>query len=140
MVAAFGSSKHQGHARNWKVEGEPHCVLCPLRAYEDMIHLFFTWNFSQRVWNYLQILWIQHDDLQTVITAAKDSFQKPFFMEVLVTACWHIWLQRNGHIFRNQRASFSKWKVGFLHDMSMLRHRLKRKFLDSFTVWLDSLP
>ena len=40
--------------RHWNVADNDHCVLCPLRTYEDRQHLFFTCNFSQRVWNYLQ--------------------------------------------------------------------------------------
>jgi hypothetical protein len=30
------------HRRHWNVTDEYHCVLCPLRAHEDRIHLFFS--------------------------------------------------------------------------------------------------
>jgi hypothetical protein len=39
--------------RHWHVSDDTHCVLCPLRSYEDRIHLFFQCNFSCRIWNYL---------------------------------------------------------------------------------------
>jgi hypothetical protein len=32
-------------------------------------------------WYYLQVDWIQNDDLQIVVSHAKRSFPKPFFME-----------------------------------------------------------
>jgi hypothetical protein len=41
--------------RHWKVTEDTHCVLCPARIYEDIIHLFSDCNFTQRVWIYLQI-------------------------------------------------------------------------------------
>ena len=50
---------------------------------------------SQRIWSYLQIEWSGNDDLQSIVTAARRSFGHPFFMEVVITACWHIWLLRN---------------------------------------------
>jgi hypothetical protein len=51
------------HRRHWNTIEDKHCELCPLRAHEDRIHLLFQCNFSSRVWNHLQIDWIQNDDL-----------------------------------------------------------------------------
>ena len=85
--------------RNWQVTDDYDCVLCPARAYEDRMHLFFQCNFSQRIWNYLQIEWPQGQDLQSVVAQARASFKQPFFMEVVILTCWNIWKQRNGKIF-----------------------------------------
>jgi hypothetical protein len=63
---------------HWKVTDDTHCVLCPTGAYEDRFHLFFECNFSQRVWNYLQINWSQGQDIQAAATTAKAAFSKPF--------------------------------------------------------------
>jgi hypothetical protein len=41
--------------RHWRVTEDNHCELCPIRSYEDRIHLFFECNFSRRIWNYLQL-------------------------------------------------------------------------------------
>jgi hypothetical protein len=60
------------------------------------------------------------DNVQSIVAEAKRDFAKPFFMEVLIMACWNIWKVRNGKIFENQRPSFSKWKAGFMHDMTLL--------------------
>jgi hypothetical protein len=49
--------------RHWHVTEEINYVLCALGAYEDRIHLFFECNFRRRIWTYLQIDWIPHDDL-----------------------------------------------------------------------------
>jgi hypothetical protein len=51
------------------------------------------------VWTYLQIDWnIGNGDIQSIVGAARHNFRKPFSMEVILTACWHIWLIRNGKI------------------------------------------
>jgi hypothetical protein len=86
--------------KNWNVTKDTHCVLCPTRAYEDILHLFFNYNFSQRVWSYLQTDWSQAQDIQAVAFAARNDFAKPFFMEVVIIALWNIWKERNGQIFK----------------------------------------
>jgi hypothetical protein len=35
--------------RQWKVTNDKHCVMCPLKAYEDRVHLFFECNFSTQI-------------------------------------------------------------------------------------------
>jgi hypothetical protein len=126
--------------RHWQVTDVYHCELCPLHAYEDRIHLFFECNFSLRIWNYLQFDWRANDDLQMVIAHARKEFAKPFFMEVLMLACWNIWILRNAKIFRGERPTFARWKAGFLHDVWLLRHRIKVKYRDKFLDWIKTLP
>jgi hypothetical protein len=60
--------------RNWKVTEDKHCVLCPIRAYEDRLHLFFECNFSRRIWNYLQIDWSRGSDIQSYVATARKDF------------------------------------------------------------------
>jgi hypothetical protein len=55
------------HRRHWNVTANSHCVMCPLRAHEDRVHLFFECNFSQRIWTYLQIDWRGNMDLQAIV-------------------------------------------------------------------------
>jgi hypothetical protein len=125
--------------RNWHVTDETHCVLCPARIYEDRLHLFFQCNFSQRIWCYLQIDWSLSQDLQTAASMARADFGKPFFMEVVIIACWNIWKQRNEQIFEAQRPSFKGWKRNFVHDLSMLGHRIKKKHHAALMAWIGSL-
>jgi hypothetical protein len=126
--------------RHWHVTDDTHCVLCPGRFYEDRAHLFFECNFSMRIWNYLQITWQSNNDMQSVVSVAKQSFGQPFFMEVLIMALWNIWILRNGLIFRNERPTFARWKCKFVHDMSWLQYRIKDKHKDKLVDWLASLP
>jgi hypothetical protein len=125
--------------RHWNVTPDKHCVLCPTRTYEDRFHLFFECNFSQRVWNYLQIDWSQAQDIQSSLSAARQQFNQPFFMEVVILACWNIWKQRNGKIFRGDRPTFLGWKRNFMHDISMLGHRIKKKHYSSLMAWIGKL-
>jgi hypothetical protein len=126
--------------RHWRVTEDEHCVLCPGRRYEDRMHLFFECNFSSRIWNYLQITWDADDDMQVVLNNARKSFAQPFFMEVMILACWNIWLIRNGKIFSAERSSFIKWKTKFIHDISLLQYRIKLKHKDRLLSWIRSLP
>jgi hypothetical protein len=126
--------------RHWKVTEDVHCELCPAHLYEDRIHLFFECNFSRRVWNYLQVDWIQHHDMQTIVSAAHVSFAKPIFMEVIMVACRNIWLVRNGKVFRGERPSFTKWRGKFIHDISLLQYRIKAKHKQALLDWVHGLP
>jgi hypothetical protein len=126
--------------RHWKVTDDTHCELCAARAYEDRVHLFFDCMFSARIWSYLGIDWRSGDSIQAIIAHAKQSFQKPFFMEVLITATWNIWLIRNGKNFRHERPSFCKWKSMFVHDMHLLQYRIKEKHKATLLDWVARLP
>ncbi|PNT60910.1 hypothetical protein BRADI_5g07865v3 [Brachypodium distachyon] len=75
------------------------CALCHSGAWEDWQHLFFGCQFSQRVWNYMQIQWSIGVDLKQ----------------------WSI--------FEGTRPSFRTWKRDFIEDISLLQHRFKPPFL-----------
>jgi hypothetical protein len=126
--------------RHWNVTDDTHCELCPARSYEHRIHLFFECNFSVRVWNYLQVEWVPNNDLQTIVEVARAHFAKPFFMEVLIVACWNIWLIKNGKIFNKERPSFTRWRCRFVHDISLLQYRIKDKHKKSLLDWVKALP
>ena len=126
--------------RNWNVTEDYCCVLCRARVYEDKIHLFFNCTFSSRIWNYLQIEWPVHGNRQAVMAGARRRFGHHFFMEVVIIACWHIWLLRNDVIFNHERHTFGRWKCNFVHVLSLLKHMMKTKHLTSFSFWIGSLP
>jgi hypothetical protein len=92
------------------------------------------------VWNYLQFEWVANDDVQLLLDQGRKEFAKPFFMEVLMVACWHIWIIRNGKIFRSERPTFARWKAGFIHDMYLLRYRIKNKHRKALLDWIRTLP
>jgi hypothetical protein len=103
---------------------------------------FFECNFSSRICNYLQINCQGHGNmpLQPILDEARRSFGHPFFMEVVITACWHIWLIRNAKIFNHERPTFRRWKAGFTQDMYLLQHRIKKRHRVSFPVSLVGQP
>ena len=126
--------------RNWIIQDDS-CVLCLCAPHEDRTHLFFACNFSQRVWNYLGISWTVQPNQNTyeMALSARRDFGYPFFTEVVFTATWNIWTQRNGKIFRNERPSLTSWRRNFIHDISLLAHRIKCKYKDSLVLWIASL-
>jgi hypothetical protein len=126
--------------RHWKVTDDMHCELCHGKIYEDRVHLFFECTFSRRIWNYLQVDWSSSNDMQVLVARARRRFNKPFFMEVLITTCWNIWLIRNGKIFRHEKPTFAKWKAKFIHDISLLQYRIKSKHKEALLDWIKSLP
>jgi hypothetical protein len=99
--------------RNWTVNDNNYCVLCSGGNYEDWRHLFFNCVFSTRICNYSQISWSPGSTHQSLI-AAKKSFKGPLFTEVVIVACWCIWKQRNGWIFKNFRPTFRGWRANFI--------------------------
>ena len=127
--------------RHWIIQDDS-CVLCLTQTHEDRIHLFFTCNFSQRVWNYLGISWqVQpHQSTYSMASSAREEFGLPFFTEVVFTATSNIWTQRSGKIFRNETPSFRAWRRNFVHDLTLLTHRIKCKYRDKLLEWLASLP
>lgn len=127
--------------RHWHVDDDT-CVLCPSNIHEDIVHLFFSCTFSQRVWNYLQVDWSPNQNMTTyqMAVAARQDFGKPFFTEVVFTAAWNIWILRNGKVFRNEQPLFRTWRHNFIHDMTLLVHRIKYKYKDMYLAWLSSLP
>ena len=127
--------------RHWRSPQEDNpCPLCHAQAYEDRDHLLFTYQFSSRVWNYLQIQWLADLSPSECLIAAKQSFGQPFFNEIVYLAAWNVWLLRNGRIFRNERHSFAAWRRNFTHDITLLSHRFKPSLKPLLLLWINYLP
>jgi hypothetical protein len=139
MVSDRLNTRDMIRRRHWNVTDVFHYVLCPTHTTEDWQHLFFKCSFSIRIWNYLQIEWTDGDSYEEVFSAARKDFGKPFFAEVVILACWHIWKQRNEAIFQNILPSFRAWRRCFIHDATLHVHRVKAKHLNSLSSWIDSL-
>ena len=75
-----------------------------------------------------------------IAAQAKLDFAKPFFAEVVFLSWWNIWLVKNDRIFRKIKPTFSKWKVGFMHEISLLAHRIKSRHKDELLHWIAFLP
>lgn len=126
--------------RHWNITDEHNCILCPSHSREDRNHFFFQFNFSIRIWNYLQIYWHAGNDMTDIAVKARKDFAKPFFAKVVFTAWWNIWITRNGKVFRNERPTLGRWRAGFIHDISLLAHRIKARYKDKLLRWVSNLP
>jgi hypothetical protein len=115
------------------------CVLCPTHGVEDWKHLFFYCNFSQRIWNYLQISWGNGATIESIVFTARREFARPFFFEIVILACWHIWKQRNAAIFERVLPSFRAWRAGFISDITRHMHRVKDSLKPALPSWIDNL-
>ena len=100
---------------------------------------FFTSMFISRVWSYLQISWHHGGNVAQVLKHAKLSFQGPCFTEIVILACWAIWKQRNGWIFKNIKPTFRGWKAYFVQEVSLLKYRAKSVDMPLLSSWLDNL-
>lgn len=78
--------------------------------------------------------------MAVIAYAARREFHKPFFAEVVFLACWNIWMIRNDRVFKNIKPSFRRWRASFVHDISLLAHRIKAKFKDDLLRWISFLP
>lgn len=134
------NTKDMIQRRHWKINDGPECVLCPTGALEDRNHLFIQCNFSVRVWNYLQIVWMDSNAMVEIALNARKDFNKPFFTEVVFLAWWNIWKVRNDRAFRHISPTFRQWRNGFIHDITLLTHRIKRRYRDALLKWIDFLP
>lgn len=70
----------------------------------------------------------------------KLAFGKPFFIEVVFVAAWNIWIIRNDLTFRGERASFASRRCKFVHEITLLAHRIKSMHRDSLLMWTSNLP
>ncbi|EMS51875.1 Mitochondrial rRNA methyltransferase [Triticum urartu] len=106
-----------------------------------------------KFYNKLDIPWVQLigiltimitcpfvQDMSDIAMQAKRGFGQPFFSEVVFLAWWNIWLIPNAKIFDNERPTFVKWRSGFIHDISLLAHRIKVKHRDMLLRWISFLP
>lgn len=127
--------------RHWRSPDDDNfCPICPTQTLEVRDHLSFTCVFATRVWNYLQITWQAGLSPKACILAASRSFGQPFFLEVVFTAAWNIWILRNGKIFKHENKSFRAWKRNFIHDITLLSHRFKASVKPLPLTWINNLP
>jgi hypothetical protein len=125
--------------RHWHLNSGSECILCHNHMLETRDHLFFTCPFAARCWNYVQIQWLQKENISETFRATKQSFLGPCFMEVVVCATWNIWKERNGHIFQHQNPCFTRWRALFKKDILLTSHRVKFKHKEPLLSWLLSL-
>jgi len=89
---------------------EYNCVLCSTGEEETCFHLFFQCPFSQTCWSTIPINWNLSMQPLDMVIQAREDFGSIIFREIFITACWIIWITRNGVIFDNEQANINTWK------------------------------
>lgn len=111
--------------RHWTVESGVNCALCQSGVRESREHLFFNCRFAQRCWRKINSQWDAGSDIMTLFRSARDGFSGPCFMEIVSSAQWNIWTQRNDLIFEKKPASLVGWHRRLVNDLNLIAYRVK---------------
>ena len=76
-------------------------VFCMLSTEEDLLHLLFHCPFCPGLQVQLKYFSLNTDDILFIVESIKDKINQPFFMKIIITMCWAIWIMRNDIIFKN---------------------------------------
>jgi hypothetical protein len=114
------------------------CVLCTLNSEEDLLHLLFHCPFAVACWYSLQLFILNSEDIFVILEDLKTQLRVPFFMEIILTMCWAIWMMRNDAIFRNLAHSIQRCKAVFRHEFALVILRAKARYHPMIDQWLDN--
>ena len=110
------------------------CVLCHDNWEETIKHLLFSCTCTTSRWFALGI--VQRDDgnIHEKLSAAKQNFPCPFFMEVVMIGAWYIWNERNALIFNGKAPSLLAWKASFKKEVGDHLCRIKPSLRESISL------
>ncbi|KAL3694936.1 hypothetical protein R1sor_008587 [Riccia sorocarpa] len=118
------------------------CKCCPLRAAEDIVHLFWECPAATQIWSWaVNILHIAFPDTRTwtprfrhavlgaeIPDSCKLTVQ--WWEKWRIIVLWTIWIQRNNCVFRDDRPSQLKAKALAWHRLLLqTRRNWKRHYL-----------
>ena len=115
------------------------CVLCLDGAEETLEHLFFDCPSAVSRWFALGITWEENASVHQKVFLSKQSFIKPFFMEILMVAAWCIWNERNALIFNGKIPNLASWKSAFKKELKDHFIKLKPGLHHSNRCWFNAL-
>jgi hypothetical protein len=114
------------------------CVLCTLNIEEDLLHMLFHCPFAMACWYSLQVFIPNSEDISIILESLKDQLRVPFFMEIIITMCWSIWMMRNDIIFRNLAHSVQRCRIVFRNEFALVVLRAKARLHPFIDQWLDN--
>jgi hypothetical protein len=114
------------------------CVLCNSGQEETFFHLFFECPFSTSCWHFISIHWNLNLQPLDMIISAREDFGSNIFREIIITACWAIWLVRNGVIFDNEQASVNEWRRRFKKEIGFVCTKAKPARQAALNLWRDT--
>jgi hypothetical protein len=66
-----------------------------------------------------------------MVLQARADFNRSFFKEIMITACWTIWTSRNHLIFDGVPYSISSWKESFKYEIGVVCMKAKSSLAGS---------
>jgi len=112
------------------------CVLCHPALKESLIHVFLACPFSRSCWATLGLV-IQQPTYPLGTLVSFKNQQLPFFMKIIVTMSWSIWIVRNDAIFKQVQPSILHCKSIFKREFAQVILRAKNSLAPLFTQWLE---
>jgi len=114
------------------------CVCCNQSIEESLEHLFIHCNFAQLCWASIGVM-VGFDDAFTTLENLKLQLAVPFFMEIIITMSWCIWMQRNDFIFRNIPPTQVQCFRHFQKEFSLVLLWAKASIREPMSSWLEEL-
>jgi len=81
------------------------CATLGCQVEETLHHLFWSCPFAAQCWDFICPNRIRNSSILEAFDDIRLKLQVPFFMEIIITAAWAIWMVRNDKIFRNKNPS-----------------------------------
>jgi hypothetical protein len=109
---------------------------------ETLAHLFIGCPFSQACWATIHIAFTEdepEDEPFLALEEVKGQLAVPFFMEIIITFCWSIWMQRNDCIFKDLQPHPDSCLRHFKSEFALVILRAKARFKSPMSKWLDNL-
>lgn len=116
------------------------CAICSLGVDETCIHLFFECPFNISCWNSIGLQWNLHLPCLDMVLQARADFNRCFFREIMITACWTIWTSRNRLIFDGVPCPVSSWKESFKYEIGLVCIKAKSSLAGSLKQWPENIP
>jgi hypothetical protein len=114
------------------------CVFYNLNIEKDLLHLLFHYPITMACWYSLNLIVPNLDDIFIILEGLKIQIRLPFFMEIIITMCWAIWMMRNDIIFRDLAHSIYRCKTVFKQEFALLSLRAKASFHPCIDQWLEA--
>lgn len=113
------------------------CELCQDNMEETTLHLFWDCPFALACWDSIVSHRNRRISSHDEIMFISQTLPSPIAMEITIMGCWHIWMQRNGKLFKAQTPSVLSWRTLLRKDLLLLKHRIKHKFQDQLNNWIE---
>ena len=110
------------------------CVFCSLNIEEDLLHMLFHCPFAMACWYSLQLYIPNSEEVSVILESLRSQLRVPFFMEIIITKCWAIWMMRNDIIFRNLAHSIQRCR----NEFALVILRAKARYHPLIDQWLDN--